>query len=217
MFCGKCGAKNEDNAEVCSNCGAQLKVNKSTQISLSLPEQNERNKRMGIIAVVIVAIAAILISVFLFGGGYKSTIKKYVNASFEGDAKSLLKLIPKKMVGYVLEEAKQEGYYLSDTEDLIPYLNEELREQLDYLDSYFGEGWKYSYEITEEEDVKDTDLEDIKVEYKKLGIKVSDAKSVDVEITATSDETEASNSLYIDLIKVGHSWYVDALSMGGLL
>lgn len=25
MFCGKCGAKNADNAEICTECGARLR------------------------------------------------------------------------------------------------------------------------------------------------------------------------------------------------
>ena len=47
-------------------------------------------------------------------------------------------------------------------------------------------------------------------------MKVSAAKSVEVELTVTSDETESSNSLDVSLIKVGRSWYLDAMSMGNL-
>ena len=49
-----------------------------------------------------------------------------------------------------------------------------------------------------------------------MDVKVSAAKTVEVEVNIHSDETETSNSMDISLIKVGRSWYIDINSMYNL-
>ena len=215
MFCGKCGAKNEDHVAFCANCGAKLNGASSTStVTLSTPSQNHQNRRVGIIAVAVVAVAVVLLGVFLFGGrSYKSTVEKYIDYQFDGNAEGIINLMPDKMLDYAME---QDGYAPSDLDEAIADMNDELQDQLDTLDSYFEEGWDISYKITDTEDVKGDDLDDIKDSYADADIKVSAAKSVEVELTITSGETESSNSMYIDLVKVGRSWYLDVASMGNL-
>lgn len=215
MFCGKCGTKNEDNVEFCTNCGVRLNkkiVPKSTAVPVA--NQNDKNRKVGIIAVAIAAVIVVILGVNLFGGrSYKATIEKFVDAQFDANAEAIFDLMPQKMIDYALEE---DGYDSDDLDYLIDELNEELQDQLDSLDSYLGEGWKITYEILDDEDVKGEDLDDIKDAYEDADVKVSAAKSVEVELTVTSDETESSNSLDVSLIKVGRSWYLDAMSMGNL-
>lgn len=214
MFCGKCGAQNADNAEFCTNCRAKLKKSSSEKKVLTVPDQNDKNKKIGIIAVsVIVIIIAVIGSVLLGGRSYKATIEKFVDAEFKADAEAIFDLLPENMIDYALE---QDGYDSDDLDDLIDDANETLQDQLDSLDSYLGEGWKISYEILDTEDIKGDDLDDIKDAYEDADVKVSAAKDVEIEITAKADETESSNSLDISLIKVGRSWYLDVMSMGDL-
>ena len=214
MFCGKCGAQNADNAEFCTNCGAKFKKSSSEKKVLTVPDQNDKNKKIGIIAVsVIVIIIAVIGSVLLGGRSYKSTIEKFVDAEFKADAEAIFDLFPENMIDYALE---QDGYDSDDLDDLIDDANETLQDQLDSLDSYLGEGWKISYEILDTEDIKGDDLDDIKDAYEDADVKVSAAKDVEIEITVKADETESSNSLDISLIKVGRSWYLDVMSMGDL-
>ena len=215
MFCGKCGAKNEDHVAFCANCGAKLNgANSTSTVTLSTPSQNHQNRRVGIIAVAVVAVAVVLLGVFLFGGrSYKSTVEKYIDYQFDGNAEGIINLMPDKMLDYAME---QDGYAPSDLDEAIADMNDELQDQLDTLDSYFEEGWDISYKITDTEDVKGDDLDGIKDSYADADVKVSAAKSVEVELTITSGETESSNSMYIDLVKVGRSWYLDVASMGNL-
>lgn len=215
MFCGKCGAKNADNVEFCTSCGAKLnKVQPAHTATVPASGQDAKNRKVGMIAVAVVAVAAILLGMFLFGGrSADATIKKFVDAQFDGNVKAMMNLIPDKMIDYALEE---EGYDDDDLKDFINDASDELEDQLDTLDSYLGEGWKVSYEITESEDVEDDSLKYLKESYEEMDIKVSAAKSMKVELTIESKESEVSNSLYIDLIKVGRSWYLDIMSMGGL-
>ena len=52
MFCGKCGAENQDNAEFCTNCGAKLnKGVKTNTVAVSLPNKNNKDRKVGMIAV----------------------------------------------------------------------------------------------------------------------------------------------------------------------
>ena len=214
MFCGKCGAENANNAEFCKSCGAKLKKETNEKKTLTLPDKDDKNKRIGIIAVILLIIVVVLAGIFLFGGrSYKGTIKKYVNATFDADGEEILDLLPEKMIDYAMEE---EGQDSEDLDEIIDDMNEELQDQLDSLDEYLGEGWKISYEITDDENIKGDDLEDIKEAYEDADIKVSAAKEAEVEITVKADETENSNTLDIALIKVGRSWYLDIMSMGNL-
>lgn len=215
MFCGKCGFKNADDAEFCTNCGAKLKKSAQKRVSaVSMAGQNARNRKVGMIAVAAAAVLIVLLGVFLFGGrSYKATIEKYVDAQFDADAKAIFDLMPEKMISYALE---QDGYDSDDLDDLIGDANEDLQDQLDSLDSYLGEGWKVTYEIVDEEDVRGDDLDDIKDAYEDADVKVSAAKNIEIELTVTADETESSNSLDVSVIKVGRSWYLDVMSMGNL-
>ena len=70
--------------------------------------------------------------------------------------------------------------------------------------------------MTNAEDVTDDDLDDLKSNYEDINVKVSAAKTVEVEFTSKGDETEVSNSLEISVIKVDRSWYLDLYTMGNL-
>ena len=215
MFCGKCGAQNADSAEFCTNCGAKLKKNApTTAATVSVPNQNDKNRKVGMIAVAVAVVVVIILGVVLFGGrSYKATVEKFVDAQFDANAEAIFDLMPEKMIDYALE---QDGYDSDDLDDLIDDANETLQDQLDSLDSYLGEGWEISYEILDTEDIKGDDLDDIKDAYEDADVKVSASKDVEIEITVKADETESSNSLDVSMIKVGRSWYLDVMSMGNL-
>ena len=215
MFCGKCGEKNIDDATFCAGCGAKLNGGQSAK-SDTFVEVNpsDKNRKVGIIAVVTVAVIVIGIIVALFGGrSYKATVKKFVNAQFDADAEAILELIPKKMVEYALEE---EGYDDDELDEFIEEGNEELQDQLDYFEEYLGEDWNVSYEILSVEAVKGDALDDLKDGYGRIDIKVSAVKTLKIEFTIKAGETESSNSLDVSVIKVGRSWYLDLESMGSI-
>lgn len=212
MFCGKCGAKNADGAAFCSACGAKLNGGHETKRSSSIAvNTNNQNRKVGIIAVTVVAIAVIGLVIALVGGrGYRATVEKFVNATFAADAEAIVELIPESIIDYGLEE---DGY---DEDELIEAFNEELQDQLDYIERYLGEDWTVSHKILTVEDITGDDLDDLKDEYKDIDIKVSAAKPVEVELTVKAGETETSNSIDISLIKVGRSWYLDLETMADI-
>ena len=219
MFCGKCGTENSCDAGFCANCGAKLNRKNETQESyVSVVSQSDKNRKIGIIAVAVVIIAVVASLFFLFGGifggrSYEATVQQFIDCQFNGNVEGILELMPEKMITYAMEH---DEYDSNDIDDLIDELDEQLHSQLDTLDNYLGEGWKASHEIVSVENVIGSELNDIKDAYSDADVEVSEAKNVEVEITVMADETEVSNSLDVAVVKVGNSWYLDAMSMGNL-
>ena len=200
MLCKKCGTENPDGAKYCSKCGKALNE-KSTA---------KKNREKGIVLALCVIVAVVLLVYTLGGRGYKKTIDTFVTSQFAVDAQSIVELLPEKVLDKELEET---GY--SKTE-LVEETNDSLKKQVDYIDQYLGDDWKLSYKMTNVEDVTGDDLNDLKSNYEDINVKVSAAKTVEVEFTLKGDETEISNSLEVSVIKVDRSWYLDLYTMGNL-
>lgn len=200
MLCKKCGTENLDGAKYCSKCGKALNE-KSTA---------KKNREKGIVLALCVIVAVVLLVYTLGGRSYKKTIDTFVTSQFAVDAQSIVELLPEKVLDKELEET---GY--SKTE-LVEETNDSLNKQVDYIDQYLGDDWKLSYKMTNVEDVTGDDLNDLKSNYEDINVKVSAAKTVEVEFTLKGDETEISNSLEVSVIKVDRSWYLDLYTMGNL-
>ena len=200
MLCKKCGTENPDGAKYCSKCGKALNE-KSTA---------KKNREKGIVLALCVIVAVVLLVYTLGGRSYKKTIDTFVTSQFAVDAQSIVELLPEKVLDKELEET---GY--SKTE-LVEETNDSLKKQVEYIDQYLGDDWKLSYKMTNVEDVTGDDLNDLKSNYEDINVKVSAAKTVEVEFTLKGDETEISNSLEVSVIKVDRSWYLDLYTMGNL-
>lgn len=167
-----------------------------------------KNRVIGIAALVVI----IILGIALFGGrSEKSTIKKCVEGQMEGKAKKVVKLLPKEMV----EAACEEGGYL-DKKELIAELDEEIQKQLEQIEEVYGKGWKYDYEIVEKEDKSIEELREMRQEYQEdynVKLDIKKAKEVEIEITVSSKDKEDSttNTIWVDLIKVGRSWYIGGM------
>lgn len=215
MFCGKCGTKNVDDAKFCTGCGEKLSGGEVVKTNTSINVvSNDKNRKVGMIAVAIVVIIATGFVIAFFGGrSYKATIETFIDAQFKADAEAIFELIPEEMIEYALEE---EGYDDDEFDEFIEECNEYLEDQVNSLERYFGEEWSVSYTILSTEDVTGEELDDLKDDYEDIDIKVTAAKTVEVELTVKAGETESSNSLDVSLIKIGRSWYLDLESMGSI-
>lgn len=200
MLCKKCGTENPDGAKYCSKCGKALNE-KSTA---------KKNREKGIVLALCVIVAVVLLVYTLGGRSYKKTIDTFVTSQFAVDAQSIVELLPEKVLDKELEET---GY---SKIELVEETNDSLKKQVDYIDQYLGDDWKLSYKMTNVEDVTGDDLNDLKSNYEDINVKVSAAKTVEVEFTLKGDETEISNSLEVSVIKVDRSWYLDLYTMGNL-
>lgn len=207
MFCGKCGAKNLDDATFCRECGAPLHGGggeRTVTAPRVVPAQNsQRNRKIGIIAVVaVVAVVAIVLIVLLGGRSYRATVDQFVEATFSGDVNAMVELIPEEFWEY---GAMSEGV---DREELINELGDMLRDSLDTLDQQFGSDWSASHEILSVEDLEGEDLRDVQEDYRTIGVDMSAGKTAEVEITLQGNGTETSYTMDVPLIQCGRSWYI---------
>lgn len=221
MFCGKCGAKNDDSAVFCAECGNRFQAAAPVAPAApaaptapaayaapaapaaatgSKPGFKFDNRMIGIIAVVgVAALALIITCFFIFGGrSYKATVKDYFKAMETADAKLMMELLPDDMIKSIMKD-----------EDMTKKeMTEELQDMLDYM--FRGaDKIKITYEITDTEEVDKDDLKDLKEEYKdEYDIKVKDAMIVEVEVTVKVDGEKTTEDVDLYLIKVGGSWYL---------
>ena len=209
MFCGKCGAKNDDSAVFCAECGNRFQAAAPVApadpaapaaATGSKPGFKLDNRMIGIIAVVGVAVLALIITCFFIFGGrsYKAVVKDTFKAIETADAKLMMELLPDEMIKSIMKD-----------EDMTKKeMTEQLQDMLDYM--FRGaDKIKITYEITHTEEVDKDDLKDLKEEYKdEYDIKVKDAMIVEVEVTVKVDGEKTTEDMDLYLIKVGGSWYL---------
>lgn len=215
MFCGACGAKNPDGAAFCQSCGAPLREMQAEAVpqggsAADSIQSSQRNKMIGIAAVAAAAIVVVFLAFNLLGGrGYESTVTKFLDASLDGDAETIISLLPDKMVDQALEEL---GYHPSDRDQAVEELDAALQSAAGSLKEALGDNLKVSYNVVSAEDLSASKLLELRQSYSVYDIDVEGAKEVDVEMTVTATALDLSGTytLTVPVVQVGRSWYLDA-------
>ncbi len=215
MFCGACGAKNPDGAAFCQSCGAPLREMQAEAVpqggsAADSIQSSQRNKMIGIAAVAAAAIVVVFLAFNLLGGrGYESTVTKFLDATLDGDAETIISLLPDKMVDQALEEL---GYHPSDRDEAVEELNAALQSAAGSLKEALGDNLKVSYNVVSAEDLSASKLLELRQSYSVYDIDVDGAKEVDVEMTVTATALDLSGTytLTVPVVQVGRSWYLDA-------
>ena len=218
MFCAKCGNQIADGAKFCSACGAMNEAAPQAEepIGQEAPQQQTppqqsapkagSDKKLGMIAAGIVAVIVVILAVLIFGGrGPKATANKLLKGVFNGNAKQVVSVMPKKLVKAMVEED-----YHGDKGDMLDELDDELDYFVDELNEY---KIKYKYKVTDIEKLDKDEAEDweddINFSYD-TKIKIKSVKNVTVKLTLRSKEFDEKYEEEIDLTlgKIGSSWYV---------
>lgn len=215
MFCGACGAKNPDGAAFCQSCGAPLREMQAEAVpqggsAADSIQSSQRNKMIGIAAVAVAAIVVVFLAFNLLGGrGYESTVTKFLDASLDGDAETIISLLPDEMVDQAMEEL---GYHPSDRDEAVEELNAALQSAAGSLKEALGDNLKVSYNVVSAEDLSASKLLELRQSYSVYDIDVDGAKEVDVEMTVTATALDLSGTytLTVPVVQVGRSWYLDA-------
>ena len=215
MFCGACGAKNPDGAAFCQSCGAPLREMQAEAVpqggsAADSIQSSQRNKMIGIAAVAAAAIVVVFLAFNLLGGrGYESTVTKFLDATLDGDAETIISLLPDKMVDQALEEL---GYHPSDRDQAVEELDAALQSAAGSLKEALGDNLKVSYNVVSAEDLSASKLLELRHSYSVYDIDVDGAKEVDVEMTVTATALDLSGTytLTVPVVQVGRSWYLDA-------
>ncbi len=231
MFCQKCGAENPDGAKFCKGCGRpmqQIPPVPATPTVTPMPPAKKKSggKKIVIALVVILAVGAafflgrnqIGISGISFGTTsgkkaepeYMQTADEWIDCLVQGDAKGLVKLLPVEHVGKIVNDilgGDLEGIIEDGLDSLISEYQDDWESyKKDYLEGF--DDLDISHKAIKSTDVSGSSLEDIQSNYQILGIKVTDAKVVTVEVTV-DDHIE---DIEIPVVQIDKTWYVDVSS-----
>ena len=226
MFCGKCGQEIPDGVRFCPRCGnAIANAGQGTDAvgpgypgnysSQSVPVTKKTNRIIGIAVVAVAAILVVALVLVLFGGrNYKKAAEEYVEAMYEADSEKMMELMPKDLREALLEEIIA-SEWLRGEDEAYRYMNRELADAADTLDSTLGSGWKVSCEAVDVEEWTEEELEeyvdDILYDYG-VDIKAKEGKNVIVQVIVRSKdgETTSEQEVPVPVVKIGRSWYVSA-------
>ena len=209
-FCGNCGNSVPDDARACPYCGSMLDGGPApapAKGGIGGFIQSHKKLLIAACAGIVGLIAVILILSAIFGGSYKTPIKEYyarqnskdydiedrfVN-QFDGLGKKQLKAIYK-----IISSSKNWKDAEDDYED-------NWKEFCDNNEDEYGKDWKYTYEITDTDELDKDDLKDIKDEFKEAGATLIDAgkRILDMDNDELKDQADSLGLKKDDLKELG--------------
>ena len=204
MFCGQCGSQNADDARFCANCGEVLNSSPIAEPENAPIAPPKKSKNLlYIISGAVLAVALVLLLIFGIRTP-KSVAKKALKGFENGNAKSIVKVLPKSI--------------FEDTAERKEF-QEELQEGLDDLQTALDRyNASITFQITGVEKCDADDLADCQDTYEYFfDLKVKAAKEVSVKMTITEDGDREIENFSLYVIKVGGKWYVDIFSLEELL
>lgn len=204
MFCGKCGARNDDGAAFCSKCGAPL----SAPAAPNPDAKKHRIIGIAAVGVAVLLVAVILIAIFS-GRSANSAAKSFAEAVFEGDGDDIVDLIPNAVIK---ARAKSQGLSTRrEKEEMADEFDRNFDRIAELMDDV-----KFSFKVSGDEEYSASQRENIIERYKSMDVKVKDAKTVKLRVTIRShgEKLELAEPIRVPLIKVGGSWYVDYERIG---
>lgn len=201
-YCTNCG--NELHGEkFCTKCGTKTGIDVAPEVVASMPVKKEK-KFIGKL-IVVLALLGILSTAFMLltSRSYEALVKDYVKATINGDAEKIVSLMPDSLVDYIAEKE-----YEGDKKEMIFDLEDELDSMVEQLEDYGVDLKTISYEILEVEEMDEDEIDDLCDEYRRAELKIKEGKELKVELKIPMDGQERTNSIYIDVVKIGRSWYL---------
>ncbi len=145
-FCGNCGAMLDDNAAVCTTCGAVL--NQGTINSPDLPKKKKKSGKKKVAVAVIALMVAIAVGfggVFVYNNtGYRGVIAKYVKALNNCDAKLYYSILSNRMKD---EYEDFEDYHSNEGFEFD--LQNSIETKYEREEDIVGKDFKYSHRIND--------------------------------------------------------------------
>ncbi|WP_296119079.1 zinc ribbon domain-containing protein [uncultured Eubacterium sp.] len=227
MFCTECGAKNEDSAKFCVDCGVKL-GNSNVRIKIPTPSETDSGmnkkvirkprKKINVIPIIILLILAVAVVTFprliLSGQSEKKLIKEFIKAEMTVDGEKVIEILPDEIV----EAAETQGGMTKN--EFIKAVQEQLNSAMNTVVNTYGEEWKYSYEIKSIKKASQEDIEEWKNTYKdgfEMDVDISEGKICEVEINFNGNEIRNTSNIELNLVKIRGKWYIDFASLAALV
>lgn len=134
-------------------------------------------------------------------GSPEAVARAYIEAAFKGDGEGIGRLMQ--------EDALREEYYVYHAEDAYAELEEDAQNALEKMNEQYGNGWKFSYTITDVFEERQATLEYTQEVYNEYGVSVEECQTVDVIITVEGNGTSRDEAFYIPAVKIDGRWYLD--------
>lgn len=176
---------------------AQACAEKQAALQAELARHNTSENRRGIAILSAAVVIVLLLCVLLSGRSCNTLVKKYMDASFGGDSKAVIALMPDKLIDYVVDEQ-----YDGKKADFIAAVEKQVNNsQLALVEDY-------RYEITNQTDMDKADLEYYEDLYDEAGLKLNAGRTLNLTVTMTINGTEHSTNLALTAVKAGGSWCI---------
>lgn len=200
-YCTNCGSELHGE-KFCTKCGTKTGIDIAPEV-VSLPVKKKKKFLGKFIAFIVLLAVVITGFMLLTSRSYEALVKDYVKATIDEDAKKIISLMPDSLVDYI---AKDE--YDGDKKEMIYDLEDELADMVGKLEDYGVDLKTISYEILEVEEMDKDEIDDICDKYRRAELKIKEGKELKVELRIPIDGEERTNSIYIDVVKIGRSWYL---------
>lgn len=200
-FCMQCGVQIDDNAEICSSCGAAQTAN-----SVGGNGEVTGNKKsiVPVIAVAaVIVVIVLLVCKLIFGGGYKDPIDNMFKGMETGKGKYFYKALPEFLLEEQFEDKKKS--------EIIDDLDELAEGILDNLEDEYGDDIKISVKYKDKNKIDKDDLEDLEEMYEdNYDSKVKISKGYEVEIKATikGDDEKETDTTTLSVYKINGDWCI---------
>ncbi len=205
-YCPECGAEAKDEVKVCEECGTAFE----TAIENPVEDKSAKKKKILIIAgviagvVLVVAVAlVILITSILSNFGCEGTAERFVKAMANDNVDKMVSLT---------SDIRLDSYYYGDADDLEEDLEEEIGYLNEYFEEYVGGDFKIKYDIEDvdhysEDVIKDT-YDYIEDEYDVDTDIIKDAAVVEVEFQVSKDGEVYFFDCDLFMVKENLTWRV---------
>ena len=228
MFCPNCGSELPNNAAFCQNCGTKMSASYAAADSAANPANAGggsapapvvgtvkkpaiSNKIIGIAAVCIAAVIALIVGVASFSGGYERTAEKYAEAYAAGSYDKMSEYLPLDLIKYMDYVAQKSAQAYEET--VAEYWEDEnyddtaafgyISDAKSFIDVHTAEA---ESEFTEE-------YGDAKVKAKAVGsYKMSENELNEIKEDLVSDYSDADIGVslydYCDVAKIKKAYKV---------
>lgn len=203
-FCMQCGSQIDDNAEICSSCGAaQSNVTTGNEAG-GATAVKKSSKAPLIAAVAVIVVVILLIFKALFGGNYKDPIDNMFKAMETGKGKYLYKALPSAAFDSEEFEDMKKSEIIEEFDEMAEYISESLEDAV-------GKNPKIKVKYLDKEKIDKDDLEEMEDDYKESTdqkIKVSKGYEVEIEVTIKGKDEKESTEMTLEVYKVDGDWCV---------
>lgn len=218
-FCSNCGAPIADTVKVCGNCGKENPNYKEAGIGAAIPQVKlpdgtadkvKKYAPLGIAAVVVIAVIAIIVNIIAANTGAKGIISKRYKAIQKQDGKMYVSTLSETYLDWYLD--RREDY---DKEDYIDDQEASLESIYDRFEDEVGEKVRFSVKVLREKTKTKSQLKKWKDEYRdsstyeELDVNnIKAVKEVKVKVTYKGSEDEDDFKTTVTLVKDKKGWRI---------